>query len=180
MRGSYWISWTKHQVIVFNVTWVFIILLLILMSATCNSLFLGYFSMWQGWYIFFYYYLIFKYLKKKKKNWYPKLKAQKLVFRYPHIECLPNDSIMCIRILDFFLNILFLFFVNLFYGPLVWYRLVVCLWQLSRRVREMRETRTAPVAQKFERKASVGVRKGLSSLQSFPRGMECVDPLKLG
>nr|POF01497.1 exocyst complex component sec5a [Quercus suber] len=52
--------------------------------------------------------------------------------------------------------------------------------ELSRRVREMRETRTAPVAQKFERKASVVVRKGLTSLQSFPRGMECVDPLGLG
>ncbi|KAL4651561.1 hypothetical protein ACB092_01G169400 [Castanea dentata] len=52
--------------------------------------------------------------------------------------------------------------------------------ELSRRVREMRETRTAPVAQKFERKASVGVRKGLASLQSFPRGKECFDPLDLG
>lgn len=54
------------------------------------------------------------------------------------------------------------------------------LWQLARRVREMRETRTAPVAQKFEKKVSVVVRKGLNNLQSFPRGMECVDPLGLG
>ncbi|KAK7279725.1 hypothetical protein RJT34_24782 [Clitoria ternatea] len=55
--------------------------------------------------------------------------------------------------------------------------------ELARRVREMRETRTAPVAQKFERiqkKASTGGRKGLTYLQSFPRGMECVDPLGLG
>lgn len=53
--------------------------------------------------------------------------------------------------------------------------------ELARRVREMRETRTAPVAQKFERKPSaLGVRKGLTYLQSFPRGMECVDPLGLG
>ncbi|KAK0577260.1 hypothetical protein LWI29_030327 [Acer saccharum] len=52
--------------------------------------------------------------------------------------------------------------------------------ELSRRVREMRETRTAPVAQKFERKATVIGRNGLNSLQSFPRGMECIDPLGLG
>ncbi|XP_014513511.1 exocyst complex component SEC5A isoform X1 [Vigna radiata var. radiata] len=57
--------------------------------------------------------------------------------------------------------------------------------ELARRVREMRETRTAPVAQKFvppnfENKASVVGRKGLTYLQSFPRGMECVDPLGLG
>ncbi|KAG8660597.1 hypothetical protein MANES_02G178800v8 [Manihot esculenta] len=45
----------------------------------------------------------------------------------------------------------------------------------------MRETRTAPVAQKYERKPSAAVvRKGLNSLQSFPRGMECIDPLGLG
>lgn len=49
----------------------------------------------------------------------------------------------------------------------------------------MRETRTAPVAQKFvaqkiERKGSTVGRKGLTYLQSFPRGMECVDPLGLG
>ncbi|TKY51518.1 Exocyst complex component SEC5A [Spatholobus suberectus] len=52
--------------------------------------------------------------------------------------------------------------------------------ELARRVREMRETRTAPVAQKFERKGSALGRKGLTYLQSFPRGMECVDPLGLG
>jgi exocyst complex component 2 len=50
----------------------------------------------------------------------------------------------------------------------------------------MRETRTAPVAQKFiapkfERKSSALAKKGgLTYLQSFPRGMECVDPLGLG
>jgi exocyst complex component 2 len=49
----------------------------------------------------------------------------------------------------------------------------------------MRETRTAPVAQKFvapkfEKKNSAIARKGLTYLQSFPRGMECVDPLGLG
>lgn len=57
--------------------------------------------------------------------------------------------------------------------------------ELARRVREMRETRTAPVAQKFvapkfERKVSALGKKGLTYLQSFPRGMECVDPLGLG
>ncbi|XP_061971232.1 exocyst complex component SEC5A-like isoform X1 [Populus nigra] len=52
--------------------------------------------------------------------------------------------------------------------------------ELSRRVRDMRESRTAPAAQKFERKPSAVVRKGLITLQSFPRGMECIDPLGLG
>ncbi|KAL5558462.1 hypothetical protein UlMin_034673 [Ulmus minor] len=52
--------------------------------------------------------------------------------------------------------------------------------ELVRRVRGMRETRSAPVAQKFEKKVSVVGRKGLNSLQSFPRGMECIDPLGLG
>ncbi|THG04252.1 hypothetical protein TEA_026582 [Camellia sinensis var. sinensis] len=47
-------------------------------------------------------------------------------------------------------------------------------------VREMRETRAVPVAQKFERKPSAIARKGLNHLQSFPRGMECIDPLGLG
>ncbi|CAL5414706.1 unnamed protein product [Camellia sinensis] len=51
---------------------------------------------------------------------------------------------------------------------------------LARRVREMRETRAVPVAQKFERKPSAIARKGLNHLQSFPRGMECIDPLGLG
>ncbi|KAK6938280.1 Exocyst complex component EXOC2/Sec5, N-terminal domain, partial [Dillenia turbinata] len=52
--------------------------------------------------------------------------------------------------------------------------------ELERRVREMRETKAAPVAQKFERKPSALGRKGLNNLQSFPRGMECIDPLGLG
>ncbi|KAJ6306839.1 hypothetical protein OIU78_022034 [Salix suchowensis] len=52
--------------------------------------------------------------------------------------------------------------------------------ELARRVRGMRETRTAPVTQKFERKPSALARKGLNALQSFPRGMECIDPLGLG
>ncbi|KAF8024928.1 hypothetical protein BT93_F1927 [Corymbia citriodora subsp. variegata] len=52
--------------------------------------------------------------------------------------------------------------------------------ELTRRVRDMRETRAAPVAQKLEKKASVVGVKGLNTLQSFPRGMECVDPLGLG
>ncbi|XP_071701339.1 exocyst complex component SEC5B-like [Rutidosis leptorrhynchoides] len=51
--------------------------------------------------------------------------------------------------------------------------------ELGRRVREMRETRTAPITQKFEKKASVVV-KGLNNLQSFSRSMESVDPLGLG
>ncbi|KAJ8762813.1 hypothetical protein K2173_022942 [Erythroxylum novogranatense] len=52
--------------------------------------------------------------------------------------------------------------------------------ELARRVREMRETRTAPVAQKYERKPSTMGQRVLNSLQSFPRGMECIDPLGLG
>ncbi|CAN0909984.1 Exocyst complex component SEC5A [Linum grandiflorum] len=44
----------------------------------------------------------------------------------------------------------------------------------------MRESRTAPVAQKFEAKPATFTRKGLTSLLSFPRGMECIDPLGLG
>ncbi|EYU36852.1 hypothetical protein ABFS82_14G306300 [Erythranthe guttata] len=47
--------------------------------------------------------------------------------------------------------------------------------ELAWRVRAMRDTRVIPVPQKFERKP-----KGLSSLQSLPRGMEWVDPLGLG
>ncbi|KAL6504483.1 hypothetical protein OROGR_026406 [Orobanche gracilis] len=47
--------------------------------------------------------------------------------------------------------------------------------ELARRVRDMRDTRVVTVAQKFERKP-----KGLSHLQSLPRGMEWVDPLGLG
>ncbi|GAB2270641.1 Exocyst complex component S5A [Dionaea muscipula] len=52
--------------------------------------------------------------------------------------------------------------------------------ELARRVREMRETRVVPVAPKYERKPSTLGKKGLNYLQSFPRGMECVDPLGLG
>lgn len=51
--------------------------------------------------------------------------------------------------------------------------------ELGRRVRDMRETRTAPTTQKFEKKPSVAV-KGLNSLQSFSRATEFVDPLGLG
>ncbi|KAJ0026423.1 hypothetical protein Pint_07940 [Pistacia integerrima] len=52
--------------------------------------------------------------------------------------------------------------------------------ELARRVREMRETRTAPVAQKYERKPSAIGGKGLHTLSSLPRGIEWVDPLGLG
>ncbi|GAB2209630.1 hypothetical protein Drorol1_Dr00026850 [Drosera rotundifolia] len=51
---------------------------------------------------------------------------------------------------------------------------------LARRVREMRETRAVPVVPKYEQKPSTLVKKGLNNLQSFPRGMECIDPLGLG
>eukprot|EP00268_Persea_americana_P003171 TRINITY_DN10951_c1_g4_i1.p1 TRINITY_DN10951_c1_g4~~TRINITY_DN10951_c1_g4_i1.p1 ORF type:complete len:1087 (-),score=200.15 TRINITY_DN10951_c1_g4_i1:470-3730(-) len=50
--------------------------------------------------------------------------------------------------------------------------------ELARRVREMRETRTAPV-QPIEQKGMAG-RKGLTHLHSLSRGMEFVDPLGLG
>lgn len=52
--------------------------------------------------------------------------------------------------------------------------------ELARRVREMRETKAVPVVPKFEHKPSAMGKKGLSTLQSFPRGMECIDPLGLG
>lgn len=52
--------------------------------------------------------------------------------------------------------------------------------ELARRVREMREAKVAPVLPKYERKPSVTGTKALTSLQSFPRGMECIDPLGLG
>lgn len=51
--------------------------------------------------------------------------------------------------------------------------------ELARRVREMRETRSAPVAPSMDRKVSIG-KKGLTNLQSLPRGMEALDPLGLG
>ncbi|XP_042416206.1 exocyst complex component SEC5B-like [Zingiber officinale] len=50
--------------------------------------------------------------------------------------------------------------------------------ELSRRVREMRETRAAPSAQ--EQKPNAIARKGLAHLQSLPRGVEVLDPLGLG
>lgn len=57
----------------------------------------------------------------------------------------------------------------------------ILLWQLARRVRDMRESRTAPVVQKLEDKSPApGKKVVLTSLQSLPRGMECIDPLKLG
>ncbi|KAG8389810.1 hypothetical protein BUALT_Bualt01G0017200 [Buddleja alternifolia] len=52
--------------------------------------------------------------------------------------------------------------------------------KLARRVRDMRDTRAIPTAQKFERKPSAKAKKGLTSIQSLPRGMEWVDPLGLG
>ncbi|KAL2900854.1 Exocyst complex component SEC5A [Bienertia sinuspersici] len=54
--------------------------------------------------------------------------------------------------------------------------------ELARRVREMREARAVPVpvVPKYERKPSALGKKGLANLQSFPRGMECIDPLGLG
>lgn len=50
--------------------------------------------------------------------------------------------------------------------------------QLARRVREMRETRTAPVAQKYEQNSVIGG-KGFD-YTTLPRGIEWVDPLGLG
>ncbi|KAJ0959919.1 hypothetical protein J5N97_000320 [Dioscorea zingiberensis] len=50
---------------------------------------------------------------------------------------------------------------------------------LSRRVREMRETRAAPVSQTHDQKPAPMGRKGLNNLQSF-RGVEVLDPLGLG
>ncbi|KAL9243691.1 hypothetical protein vseg_017548 [Gypsophila vaccaria] len=52
--------------------------------------------------------------------------------------------------------------------------------ELARRVREMREARAIPVVAKEELKPAALAKKGLTSLQSFPRGMECIDPLGLG
>ncbi|XP_047307007.1 exocyst complex component SEC5A isoform X2 [Impatiens glandulifera] len=51
--------------------------------------------------------------------------------------------------------------------------------ELARRVREMRESRTIPVIETIEKKPAAVVAK-LTTLQSFPRGMECIDPLGLG
>lgn len=52
--------------------------------------------------------------------------------------------------------------------------------ELARRVREMRETKAAPDAQVLEQKAAALGRKGLTNLQSLPRGVEVLDPLGLG
>ncbi|XP_006359819.1 exocyst complex component SEC5A isoform X1 [Solanum tuberosum] len=52
--------------------------------------------------------------------------------------------------------------------------------ELRRRVREMREARVVATTQKPEQEKTAVPKKDLNSLQSFPRGMECVDPLKLG
>lgn len=53
--------------------------------------------------------------------------------------------------------------------------------ELARMVREMREAKAVPVAQKkYEKKPSDLAMKRLTNLQSFPRGMECIDPLGLG
>lgn len=52
--------------------------------------------------------------------------------------------------------------------------------QLRRRVREMREARVVVTTQKPEQEKTAVPKKDLNNLQSFPRGMECVDPLKLG
>ncbi|KAL1820183.1 hypothetical protein ACET3Z_015052 [Daucus carota] len=50
--------------------------------------------------------------------------------------------------------------------------------ELGRRVRDMREARTAPIVQIDQKPANL--RKGLQNLQSIPRGIECIDPLGLG
>ncbi|XP_016437882.2 exocyst complex component SEC5A-like [Nicotiana tabacum] len=52
--------------------------------------------------------------------------------------------------------------------------------ELRRRVREMREARVVPTTQKPEPEKTAVPQKALNNLQSFPRGMECIDPLKLG
>ncbi|GMP74465.1 hypothetical protein CsSME_00031875 [Camellia sinensis var. sinensis] len=44
----------------------------------------------------------------------------------------------------------------------------------------MWETIAVPVAQKFEQKPTTIARKGLNHLQSFPRGIECIDKQCLG
>lgn len=57
---------------------------------------------------------------------------------------------------------------------------LIFIFQLARRVREMRETRAAPGAQVLEQKTAAIARKGLANLQSLPRGVEVLDPLGLG
>uniref|UniRef100_A0A3Q7JB46 Exocyst complex component SEC5 n=1 Tax=Solanum lycopersicum TaxID=4081 RepID=A0A3Q7JB46_SOLLC len=53
--------------------------------------------------------------------------------------------------------------------------------ELRRHVRDMREARAIPATQiKAEEEKMALAKKALQSLQSFPRGMECIDPLRLG
>ncbi|KAJ3675136.1 hypothetical protein LUZ60_004178 [Juncus effusus] len=53
--------------------------------------------------------------------------------------------------------------------------------ELARRVREMRETRAAPGVQAaIDQKAAAMARKGLTNIQSLPKGVEVLDPLGLG
>ncbi|KAL7588543.1 hypothetical protein Lser_V15G38145 [Lactuca serriola] len=51
--------------------------------------------------------------------------------------------------------------------------------ELARRVRDMRESKVVTVTQKIERKQTTTA-KGLNTVQSLPRGMECIDPLGVG
>ncbi|KAI3496105.1 hypothetical protein L1887_38455 [Cichorium endivia] len=51
--------------------------------------------------------------------------------------------------------------------------------ELERRVRDMRESKVVTVTQKIERKQTTTA-KGLNTVQSMPRGMECIDPLGVG
>lgn len=43
----------------------------------------------------------------------------------------------------------------------------------------MRESKVVTVTQKIERKQTTTA-KGLNTVQSLPRGMECIDPLGVG
>ncbi|MQL93081.1 hypothetical protein Taro_025719 [Colocasia esculenta] len=62
--------------------------------------------------------------------------------------------------------------------PNIWKRVDEA--ELARRVREMREARAAPMPQTFGNKAAALGQKGLTNLQSLPRGIEALDPLGLG
>lgn len=44
----------------------------------------------------------------------------------------------------------------------------------------MRETKAVPITQPKVKVKQDPAKKGLTTLQSFPRGMECIDPLGLG
>ncbi|XP_031117945.1 exocyst complex component SEC5A-like [Ipomoea triloba] len=52
--------------------------------------------------------------------------------------------------------------------------------ELRRRVRDMRESKAVPVVTQPKVIKHDPTKKGLNTLQSFPRGMECIDPLGLG